>query len=80
MYSLLKGLNFALPPCTTHVKNIMARVGEAVQSLSVKRAEKARPKLLALLQAPPVPEDLTKAERKALWAVKKNTTLTNPTG
>jgi hypothetical protein len=45
MYSLLKGLNFAVTPRTTPIENILAGVGEAVQSLSVERAEKARPKL-----------------------------------
>lgn len=75
MYSLLKGLNFAVTPRTTPIENILAGVGEAVQSLSVERAEKARPKLWALLQAPSDPEILTKAERKALQALKKNTAL-----
>jgi hypothetical protein len=45
MYSLLKDLNFAVTPRTTRIKNIMAGVGKAVHSLSVERAEKARPKL-----------------------------------
>jgi hypothetical protein len=73
---LQKGLNYAVTQRTTPVKDFFAWVEKAVQPLPIKTAEEARPETARIIKSSSRPRDnLTKAEREALWTLKKNADL-----
>jgi hypothetical protein len=74
---LQKGLNYAVTPRTIPIKDILAAVEKAVQSLPVEIAERARQETVRIIKSSSRPRDnLTRAEREALRTLKKNTDLT----
>jgi hypothetical protein len=64
---LQKGLNYAVTPQVTPVKDILASVENAVHSPPVEIAEEARQETVRILKTSAKPKhNLTKAERAAL--------------
>jgi hypothetical protein len=75
-YSLLqKGLNYAVTSRNKPI-DILAVVEKAVQSLPVEMAEEARKETIGIIKSSSKHTDnLTRAEREALWNLQKNMDL-----
>jgi hypothetical protein len=72
-----KGLNYAVSPAVLPNEDILTDVKKAIVSLPVEAAEEVRHKNVCILKASDRPRDnLSGAERRALWSLPTNADLT----